>query len=79
VIVTERHPSRYAAEKAPSDCPKCGSRLRRLERKGFLQIKVYPKFGYYPWECPVCRETSFLKKRYNLKRRRTEESPSTSS
>lgn len=45
-------------------CPDCGSRhLRRLPRQGFLQQKVLPFFGYYPWECPICRETKFFKKR----------------
>ena len=74
--MTQKYPSRYAAEKASCECPKCGSRLRRLERKGFLQQSVYPKFGYYPWECPVCRELIFRKKRHQLKRRRPEELPS---
>jgi hypothetical protein len=31
--------------------------MRRLGRVGFLQRKVFPLFGYYPWECPICRET----------------------
>ncbi len=45
-------------------CPDCGSRhLRRLPRHGFLQQKILPLFGYYPWECPICREIKFFRKR----------------
>ena len=33
-------------------CETCGCEMRRFARKGFLQEKVYPFFGYYPWECP---------------------------
>lgn len=47
-------------------CSTCGStRLRRLEREGFLQSKVYSFFGYYPWRCSTCK-TSFLMKRRSL-------------
>lgn len=46
-------------------CPKCGlHRLQRLARRGFLQRRIYAFFGYYPWECPKCRETVMLKLRY---------------
>ncbi len=45
-------------------CPDCGSRhLRRLPRQGFMQLKVYPFFGYFPWECPICRQTRLYRKR----------------
>ncbi len=37
--------------------------MRRLPRHGFMQKHVYPRFGYYPWECPICRRTMILKKR----------------
>jgi hypothetical protein len=50
-------------------CRECGSNLRRLARKGFLQLKVYPFFGYYPWECPVCRKTLMVRKQYLRKTR----------
>jgi len=58
------------AEKPYIPCPKCGKgHLHRIARRGFLQIKVYPLLGYYPWECAGCRETSLIKKR--LERRRS--------
>jgi hypothetical protein len=45
-------------------CPECGSQhLRRLPRQGFLQRKIYASFGYYPWECPICRNSFLLRKR----------------
>jgi len=45
-------------------CPDCGARqLRRMKRHGFLQKKVYPMFGYYPWECALCRHINFFKAR----------------
>jgi hypothetical protein len=45
-------------------CAKCGShKLRRVERKGFLQKKVYSFFGYYPWRCSTCRTRFLLRKR----------------
>lgn len=51
-------------------CPDCGSQhLRRLPRQGFMQKKVYSFFGYYPWECPICRQTKFFKKRGKRTRR----------
>lgn len=51
-------------------CPDCGSRhLRRLPRQGFLQTKILPFFGYYPWECAMCRETKFFRIRGKRKRK----------
>jgi len=39
----------------------------RLERKGFFERKILPKFGYYPWMCGVCRTSFLLRKRYRKK------------
>jgi hypothetical protein len=44
-------------------CVTCGNEMRRLMRESFLQRKVYPFFGYYPWECPLCREPILYKQR----------------
>jgi len=45
-------------------CPECGSeQLRRLARQGLLQRKVYPLFGLFPWECPICRQTRLFRVR----------------
>jgi len=51
-------------------CPSCGSnKLRRLPRFGFLQQKVFPIFGFFPWECPICRQTRLYRKRGKRVRR----------
>jgi hypothetical protein len=45
-------------------CQKCGSdRVYRVVRKGYFQEKIYPFFGYYPWECMKCRVLVMLRKR----------------
>src|ERR1700742_913059 len=44
-------------------CPRCGSRLRRLARRGLLQSQIYPLFGYYPWECLTCRGKRIVRNR----------------
>lgn len=37
-------------------CPKCGGKhMFRLERKGFIQTRILPLFGYFPWKCYDCR------------------------
>lgn len=58
-------------------CPSCGNRhLQRLARRGFLEKKVYPIFGYYPWECPACRVTRYFKKRgQRMQRKKRIEEP----
>jgi hypothetical protein len=43
--------------------------MRRVMRESFMQRRVYPLFGYYPWECPLCRTPILFKKRSLLKRR----------
>jgi hypothetical protein len=48
--------------------------MQRLPRKGFLQLNVYPWFGYYPWECPFCREPMMVKKRHQPRKHRVRES-----
>ena len=54
-------------------CRDCGTPMRRLGRTGFLQLKVYPFFGFYPWECPLCRKVMMMKKQYVRKRRSMQE------
>jgi hypothetical protein len=45
-------------------CRKCGSdKLHRAYRTGFLQLKVFPIFGLYPWECIKCRKVGLYRKR----------------
>jgi len=55
-------------------CTKCGNALRRITRKGFLQLKIYPVFGFYPWECPACRVRIMLKKQHERRTHRSRES-----
>ena len=33
--------------------------MRRLNRVGFFQRVFLPWFGFYPWECVMCRRRSF--------------------
>jgi hypothetical protein len=50
-------------------CRCCGSdRVYRLFREGFLQKKIYPMFGFYPWRCRTCATTMMLQKRKRAKR-----------
>ncbi len=51
------------AETTPR-CPQCeGIELRRQGRVGFLQTTVLPRFGYFPWECGLCRKIYFVQQR----------------
>lgn len=67
--VTLKPRSRYVAEKTDLQCVRCGNDMRRLGRQGFLERKIYSYFGYYPWECPICRERVFLKRKHEQNRR----------
>ncbi len=67
-------------EQAPAgERPRCRScekiELRRQGRVGFLQKSVLSRFGYYPWECGLCREITFLRQRSVIAR----EQPATAS
>ena len=45
-------------------CPSCRSmQLARVARHGFLRRNVLPFFGFYPWECCLCRRKFLLRKR----------------
>ena len=49
-------------------CRTCGSdRMHRKERKGILQLWIYPLFGYYPWRCNRCGAAPMLRKRRRAK------------
>jgi hypothetical protein len=51
-------------------CPKCEDdhKLRRIQRKGFLQTRIYPLFGYYPWKCSECEILQLHRDRGERKR-----------
>jgi hypothetical protein len=40
-----------------------------LPRTGFLQHWFWPRLGYYPWECPICRTLRLIRYRGKGKRR----------
>ena len=45
-------------------CPKCHrEQLARIARHGFLRKKISAIFGFYPWECALCRRQFMLWKR----------------
>ena len=51
-------------------CQKCGSdRVYRVIRKGYFQEKIYPLFGYYPWQCMKCGVRVILHQRARVKAR----------
>jgi hypothetical protein len=54
-------------------CEYCGNALRRLARQGFMQKEIYSRFGYYPWECPLCREPMMVRQQHRLKKRSDDE------
>jgi DNA-directed RNA polymerase subunit RPC12/RpoP len=64
-----REPSESIDVNHRARCENCGNALRRLARQGFLQKKLYSRFGYYPWECPLCRELVMVRQQHRLKRR----------
>lgn len=35
--------------------------MRRINRKGFFEETLLPKFGLFPWECAMCRRKTFLR------------------
>jgi hypothetical protein len=57
-------------EETACACTRCGSVLRRLGRKGFLQRFIFPVFGYYPWECFACRRKWLVRTRGQRRFRR---------
>lgn len=53
-------------------CPSCRSdRIYRLERRGILQKKLLPFFGFYPWQCKGCGAEVMLRKRNRRHRKHT--------
>jgi hypothetical protein len=38
-----------------------------------MQERVYSRFGYYPWECPICRKPTMVRKQYMRKKRTVQE------
>jgi hypothetical protein len=40
-----------------------------MQRVGFLQTRILPLFGFYPWRCPECK-TRFLLRSRGAKRKK---------
>lgn len=46
----------------PKTCGKCGGKaLRRINRIGYWEEYILPKFGFYPWECVICRVRKYYR------------------
>jgi len=51
-----------AGAKTQVQCKHCGNgRIFRLFREGYLQERIYPIFGYYPWKCKTCGRSMMLR------------------
>ena len=51
-----------AEEESRPYCSHCdGITLDRRVRVGFWQRAVLPRFGYFPWECSLCRRVFLLR------------------
>ena len=43
-------------------CMFCGATaLRRVNRTNYMQRVILPWFGYFPWECVMCRKRLFFR------------------
>jgi len=53
-----------AKAKGKTCCKHCGNaQIFRVFRQGFLQERIYPFFGFYPWKCKACGDYMMLHKR----------------
>jgi uncharacterized Zn finger protein len=51
-------------------CRVCGSdKMRRILRQGYMELNIYPLFGYYPWRCMMCGTHAMLRKRHRRGKR----------
>lgn len=63
-----------AVVKTVVHCPECGSdRPRRMERKGFVEQRIFSFLGYFPWRCGNCKSRFFLRKRSRGRHSKREE------
>jgi len=54
-------------------CKRCqGTSFRRVNREGFLQREAYTFFGFYPWECVMCRRKVYFRDEGRRARRKKE-------
>lgn len=53
-------------------CTLCACKdMLRLRRTGFLETKLFPVFGFYPWKCPQCKAKQLLRSRGKRQRKLT--------
>ena len=46
------------------ECPWCGlMTMTRQNRHGWLEERILPLFGVYPWACRDCREPKYYRNR----------------
>jgi hypothetical protein len=51
-------------------CSKCKANdMYRIRREGFLRMRVFPLFGYYPWKCRQCQSIQMARKRGDRKQK----------
>jgi DNA-directed RNA polymerase subunit RPC12/RpoP len=59
-----------SAHKERVHCNACGSdKVVRVFREGFMQEKILPLLGYYPWRCMRCGVRVTLRKRNRRKKK----------
>jgi hypothetical protein len=52
-------------------CPKCGEKhCSRRNREGLIQLLIWPRLGWYPWQCGACRHVFIVKFRGKSKHKR---------
>jgi ribosomal protein L37AE/L43A len=57
-------------------CPNCHEeQLSRIARRGFLRTRIFSLFGFYPWECAICRKEFLIRKRGAAYRKSRSRSP----
>ena len=50
-------------------CRNCDCKqIHRMKRVGFLQTRIFPLFGFYPWKCPECKTRYLLRARGSKRR-----------
>ncbi len=53
-----------AAADVQVHCDECGSdEVYRIFRKGFLEQRIYPLGGFFPWRCKGCGLRLMLRRR----------------
>ncbi len=66
-MIRSKFPKLRSAAAPAGELPRCerceNIELRRQGRVGFLERAVLPRFGFFPWECGLCRDVTYRKQR----------------